>query len=245
MPVLKGELLLRTKQIYVAAIRKVGRRLSSRGVGESKPPDRSHRLAHWAYSLTCVHDSLAISKLGVPWWSYTAIDKVDRWLTSRPHPIRVFEYGSGASTIWLAGRADEVYSVEHHQGFAEYLSPTLHSLPTAQLFVVPPTPGASPKTPSGKEGNENLDFTDYVATIDQVKGPFDLIVVDGRARQACLARAGGRLAADGIIVFDNSGRRRYREAIEGCGLVEKKFRGLVPTLPYPDQTSILYRVRHP
>jgi len=49
------------------------------------------------------------------------------------------------------------------------------------------------------------------------------------------------LAEDGVIVFDNSARRRYREAIEGCGLVEKKFRGLVPTLPYPDQTSVLCR----
>ncbi len=238
---LKDELLVGAKQTYVAAIRTVGRGLSSLGVGKSGPPDRSHRLAHWAYSLTCVHDSLAISKLGVPWWSYTAIDKIDRWFTSRPHPIRVFEYGSGASTIWLADRADEIYSVEHHRGFAEYLSPTLHSIPTVKLFVVPPTPGAGPKTPSGKEGNENLDFTDYVTTIDQVKGPVDLIVVDGRARQSCLARARGRLAEDGIIVFDNSARRRYREAIAGCGLVEKKFRGLVPTLPYPDQTSVLYR----
>ena len=237
----KSELLARAKQIYVAAVRTVTRGLSFLGVGKSGPPDLGHRWAHWAYSLMCVHDSLAISRLGVPWWSYRAIDKVDRWLTSRPHPIRVFEYGSGASTIWLADRADEIYSVEHHQGFAEYLSPALQSLPAVKFLVVPPAAHIDPKTPSGKEGNENLDFSDYVAAIDQVKGLFDLIVVDGRARPSCLARAGGRLADDGIIVFDNSARRRYRRAIEQCGLVEQKFRGLVPTLPYPDQTSLLYR----
>jgi hypothetical protein len=241
LPVAKNELLVRAKRSYVPTVRMIGRGLSSVGIAWSEPPDRSHRWTHWAYSLTCVHDSLAISKLGVPWWSYAAIDRVDRWLTSRPHPVRVFEYGSGASTIWLADRAAEVYSVEHHPGFADYMAPTLRSTPKVTLFVVEPVPDAGPKTPSGKEGNENLDFSDYVATIDQVLGLFDLIVVDGRARQSCLARAGERLAENGMIVFDNSGRRRYREAIEGCGLVEEKFRGLVPTLPYPDQTSILSR----
>jgi hypothetical protein len=190
-----------------------------------------------------VHDSLAISSLGVPWWSYTAIDRVDRWLTSRSHPVRVFEYGSGASTLWLADRADEVYSVEHHRGFAEYIAPALRSIPKVTLYLVEPVPDPAPKAPSRKEGNEKLDFSDYVSAIDRVEGLFDLIVVDGRARQTCLARASGRLADDGIIVFDNSARRRYREAIEGCGLVEQKFRGLVPTLPYPDQTSILSRRR--
>ena len=245
LAVLKSELLAGTKHTYVAAVRRVSRGLSALGVGKSGPPARSHRVRHWAHSLTCVHDSLAISKLGVPWWSYTAIDQVDRWLAFRPHPIRVFEYGSGASTIWLADRADEVYSTEHHQGFAEYLSPTLLSITTVRFIVVPPTPSKGAKTPSGKEGNENLDFSDYVAAIDQVNGPFDLIVVDGRARQSCLARACERLAEDGIIVFDNSARRRYREAIEGCGLIEQKFRGLVPTLPYPDQTSILHQPLQP
>jgi hypothetical protein len=74
--------------------------------------------------------------------------------------------------------------VEHHRGFAEHLSPTLRSFPTVRLFVVPPVPGTGPKAPSGKEGHEDLDFTGYVATIDHVKGQFDLIVVDGRARSA-------------------------------------------------------------
>ena len=245
MPGQRGELLLRAKQVYVAVVRKATREFSALDAGRSRPPDRSRRFAHWAYSLSCVHDPLAISKLGVPWWSYRAVDKVDAWLASRPRPIRVFEYGAGASTIWLADRTDEIFSVEHHQGFADYISPTLRSLPAVELFVVQPTHGACPRVPSAKEGNENLDFSDYVAAIDQVKGSFDLIVIDGRARTACLAHAGKRLADDGVIVFDNSARRRYRQAIEACGLVELKFRGLVPTLPYPDQTSVLYRPSAP
>jgi hypothetical protein len=97
----------------------------------------------------------------------------------------------------------------------------------------------SPKVPSVKEGQQGLDFADYVGTIDEVGGLFDVIVVDGRARTACLSAALPHLAPDGMIVFDNSRRRRYRAAIESCGLRERRLPGLVPTLPYPDQTSLL------
>ena len=40
-------------------------------------------------------------------------------------------------------------------------------------------------------------------------------------------------------MFDNTMRRRYRQAIATAPVVEKVYRGLTPTLPYPDQTSIL------
>ena len=66
------------------------------GVLPIEPPDRDRRFKHWVTSLTRVHDSLAIAELGVPWWTYRAIDVVDAWLMNRPSPIRVFEYGSGA-----------------------------------------------------------------------------------------------------------------------------------------------------
>jgi predicted O-methyltransferase YrrM len=100
-------------------------------------------------------------------------------------------------------------------------------------------PSASPRIGSRKEGNAGLDFADYVAAIDDVAGDFSLIVIDGRAREACLERAAKRLEPGGQIVFDNSRRRRYREAIERSGLVERRLPGLTPTLPYPDQTSVL------
>ena len=93
--------------------------------------------------------------------------------------------------------------------------------------------------PSAKPGHEDLDFASYVGAINDVPGIFDLIVIDGRARAACLEAAVGRLADDGLIVFDNSRRRRYRAAISRSGLDERYFRGLTPSLPYPEQTSLL------
>jgi predicted O-methyltransferase YrrM len=227
------------KSAYAAAARNTGRALHRMGVVGERPPARDDRLRHWAYSLTRVHDSLAIAELDVPWWTYRAIDVVDAWLMAHPRPIRVFEYGSGASTLWLAKRADEVHSVEHHRGFAEHIAPTLAAAGNVDFRIVEPVSSEHPRIASAKEGHAGLDFTDYVATIEKVGGLFDLIVIDGRARQACLQASLSHLAADGMIVFDNTRRHRYQSAIAAAPLVQRRLRGLTPTLPYPDETSLL------
>jgi predicted O-methyltransferase YrrM len=227
------------KQAYAGSMKALGRGLARTGLARTTPPPVDQRLRHWAHSLTKVYDSLAMAKLDVPWWSYGAIGEVDSWLSVRSRPIRVFEYGSGASTIWLAKRADEVHSVEHHRGFGEMMARELTEMPHVSLRVVEPVPSAHPAVGSGKEGHQGLDFAGYVDAIDAVDGEFDLVVIDGRAREACLAKAADRLAPGGIIVFDNSRRHRYRVAIAASGLRERVFRGLTPTLPYPEQTSVL------
>lgn len=204
-----------------------------------QPPERDHRLAHWAYSLTRIHDSAGLAAMDVPWWTYRAIDAVDAWLAARSQPVRIFEYGSGASTVWLARRAGEVHSVEHHAGFAARFKSILEDHDNIELSIVEPTPSGDPIAPSGKEGYKGVDFGAYVSHIDHVGGLFDLIVVDGRARVACLAAALPHLKTDGLIVFDNSRRLRYRGSIGAAPVNERQLRGLVPTLPYPDCTSLL------
>ncbi|HEY3717551.1 MAG TPA: class I SAM-dependent methyltransferase [Jatrophihabitantaceae bacterium] len=235
----KGDALTKAKTAYATSARQAGKVLARVGVLGDEPPPRDKRIRHWAYSLTRAYDSLAIAELDVPWWTYKAIDVVDAWLGARRRPIRVFEYGSGASTLWLARRTDEVHSVEHHRGFGEHIAPTLHQHANVDFLIVEPTTSTTPRVPSAKEGHAGLDFADYVATIEKVGGKFDLIVIDGRAREACLTAAIPHLEADGLIVFDNTRRRRYREAIAASGVQEQVLRGLTPTLPYPDQTSVL------
>lgn len=234
-----GNWSYRVKTAYARCARAAGRALTGLGVLPRTPPDRRHRLRHWLVSLTRVHDSVAMAELDVPWWTYDAIDVVDAWLRVRRRPIRVFEFGSGASTLWLARRVDEVHTVEHHVGFAMRMSPEFAAHPQITLHQVIARPSTRPRIPSGKAGHQGLDFSDYVTSIDRVGGPFDLIVIDGRAREACLRAALPHLAADGLLVYDNSSRRRYRRAIEESGLTERRFTGLTPTLPYPEQTSLL------
>jgi hypothetical protein len=230
------------KSWYAAAAHGAGAILGATHLLGSEAPPRDRRTRHWLYSLTKVHDSRAMVDLDVPWWTYRAVDEVELWLGARPRPARVFEYGSGASTVWLARRSASVTSVEHHEEFAGLMREMLAPIENASLMVRPPKPASDPEVPSAKEGYAGQDFSAYVAAIDETDGDFDLIVVDGRARERCLDRAIPRLAPDGLIVFDNTRRRRYREAIEAAPVVELRLPGLTPTLPYPDQTSLL---RHP
>jgi hypothetical protein len=231
------------KGAYVGVARGSGKVLEASRLMPADAPDRDQRTRHWLHTLTHVYDSSALARIDVPWWTYRAIDVVETWLQTRATPARVFEYGSGASTAWLARRSGDVHSVEHHTGFAESIEPWLSAFPNVVLHVEPPVESTSPRTPSAKEGHAGLDFTSYVSTIDAVDGEFDLVVIDGRAREACLTHAVARLATNGLVVFDNSRRRRYRDAITASGLHEQVLTGLTPTLPYPEQTSLLYRRR--
>ena len=231
------------KGAYVGVARGSGKALEATRLMPAEAPQRGHRTRHWLYTLTHVYDSSALARIDVPWWTYRAIDVVETWLGSRTVPARVFEFGSGASTAWLAQRCGEVHSAEHHAEFAASIGPLLSPFPNVVLHVEPPMASPDPQTPSAKEDYAGLDFTAYVSTIDAVDGDFDLVVIDGRAREACLDRAVPRLAPGGLVVFDNSRRRRYREAIERSGLQEQVLTGLTPTLPYSEQTSLLYRGR--
>lgn len=227
------------KHLYIRTVRAIGGLL--RAVGLLAALERRcprSRQATWLVSLFAIHDVDGLGRLDLPWWTFESADQVAAYL--REHPgARVFEWGSGASTLWLAARAGSVHSVEHHAGWAAQLSPRLPENVT--LRVVEPVPSATPTVPSAKSGHAGLDFADYVAAIDDVAGAFDVVVIDGRAREACLARSVERLSPEGIIVFDNVDRRRYVEAIDTVGdrLVVTMTRGLTPALPYPTRTALL------
>lgn len=235
---MKSSAVASVKRAYASGARGVGKVLTRVGLLPKDPPPRDARLKHWAYSLTRAHDSIGISELDVPWWTYDAIDDVEAWLADR-QGVTAFEWGSGASTIWLAKRVESVHSVEHHRGFGEMMQANLADTANATVEIVEPVESSVPKIPSAKEGHGGLDFAPYVERIHEIGGTYDLIVVDGRAREACLLAALDHLAPGGIVVFDNTRRRRYQDAIAAAPVRERAFKGLTPTLPYPDQTSIV------
>jgi hypothetical protein len=102
--------------------------------------------------------------------------------------------------------------------------------------VARPGPGG---VRSQRAGWEGYDFTAYVHALTEVSGPFDLIVIDGRARSACLSLAPAHLAAGGLVLFDDTHRARYRPAIEACPWPRRVFRGLAPSIPWPGETTVL------
>ena len=229
------------KSGYVVGVRAVRRALAVFGVLAllDRWAARS-RIGLWVRSLLSIHDLEDLLPHDVPWWTFRASDRVAEFLAARPG-ARVFEWGSGASTAWLSRRAGSVTSVEHDATWAAIVRPVLP--PSAAVHIVAPAPatGDPAEELSQKPGFKGLDFGDYVRAVDDADGPFDLIVVDGRARGACFRRAITRLAPDGVLVFDNVDRPRYRDAIAASPVaVEVEWtRGLTPALPYPTRTALV------
>lgn len=190
---------------------------------------RPHGYVRWLASLGAIHHLDRMIALDIPWWNVAATQDIEAFLRQRIK-ARVFEYGSGASTVWLSRRAASVTSVEHDAAWADKLGESIAGFPSTQLITASfDAVGSAPDQP-------------YVRAIDGT-GLYDLIVIDGRLRAACLERALPHLRADGIIVFDDSGRRRYRAALAASALNERHYFGLSYCVPYPDHTSVLRRAR--
>ncbi len=237
-----SDTVLVAKRGYVSMMRAVKGAVEPLGLGTAPVSAREHRYRHWLQSLLAIYDIDALIRLDVPWWTYDAIEKVEAFLAAKPG-ARVFEWGSGASTVWLAKRAGSVVSIDHDAPWVEFSAPRLAEQGNARVQLVPADahPDPDPLFLSGKPGYAGQTFRAYVEAIDRQEGRFDLIVIDGRARGACLDRAIERLARGGLIVFDNSHRARYRKAIARSGFRAQVTRGLVPSLPLPDQTTLLRR----
>ena len=198
------------------------------------------RWAHWLRSLFAIYDIDQLVALDVPWWTYRSIDRVDAFLESRDRAT-VFEFGSGASTIWLAKRAHSVISIEHDPDWYPIVAERISGLGNIdlRLIAIDKAPAQDPVYLSQKEGQVGHSFQAYAESIDAADGLFDLIVIDGRVRSACLRHARPHLAEGGLIVFDNSRRDRYDQAIKSSGMKELAYSGLTPSLPYPDKTTLL------
>ena len=97
------------KNLYIRTVRLIGgllRAVGLLGVLERRAP-RS-RTATWLVSLFAIHDVDGLGALDLPWWTFDSADQVSAYLGEHPD-ARVFEWGSGASTLWLAARSGSVH----------------------------------------------------------------------------------------------------------------------------------------
>ena len=58
---------------------------------------------------------------GIPWWPYGAVKYLGTHLAKIENP-KAFEWGSGASTTWLAARTQETVSIEHDANWFSLVS---------------------------------------------------------------------------------------------------------------------------
>lgn len=199
-------------------------------------------------TLLAVHNAEDLVRMDLPWWTYRAVDAVEQHLASLDGRARVFEYGSGASTVWLARRAGSVDAVEHEAGWAvrvrELLTttPGLRCAPTVHVPEV--LASERPLVASGAPSGRGMDFFGYVHAIDDVDGDFDLVLVDGRARADVLLHVLDRVRPGGVVLLDDAQRDRYRAAVEEAarlGWHVRRTRGATPCQPVPRETVLLSR----
>lgn len=172
----------------------------------------------------------------VPWFTFPAIEAIKNWDLSNK---RVFEYGSGYSTLFWAARAKEVTSIEHHSGWHEKISKLAPS--NARLILAPITQKADEYHPTPETRNQ---FSEYAGAIKDF-GIFDVIVVDGyaksRVRYQCAQACLPQLAANGLIILDNSDWLPATASyLRQAGLIEVDLSGVVPGNEYCQTTSFFF-----
>lgn len=155
----------------------------------------------------------------IPWFTYAAID----FLAERLKPeLTLFEYGSGSSTHYFASRVKQVSSIEHDRNWFDLVS---QQLPTnAQIHLV----------------DANIDG-DYCRMC--LGSRYNVIVIDGRDRNNCCTQAVLSLHENGVILFDDTERPKYKEGIDfltSKGFKKLTFSGISPGFFHRKETSIFY-----
>jgi precorrin-6B methylase 2 len=160
----------------------------------------------------------------LPWYSYPSIHFLEQRLRARQaKPLRVFEFGSGNSTLWWAQRANQVVAVEDNRHWYDYVQ---KGLPGNVTYILAESE------------------TQYVACLSGDVAQFEVIVVDGSYREQCLAQAPASLTDDGVLVVDNSDWESLAHPLvklERLGFRRLEFYGLGPMNGHPWGTSVLYR----
>jgi hypothetical protein len=153
----------------------------------------------------------------LPWYTYPAIEYLSQVdFAGR----RVFEYGAGNSTLFWQARGARVAGVESDPAWHAKLS---RQDPAPRILL--------------RERRE-----EYVRSIEEAEGPFDVVAIDGRWRHDCAKAAPAQLAPGGAIVLDNSDLHpRSARALREAGFLQVDFSGFGPVNPYTWTTSLFLR----
>jgi precorrin-6B methylase 2 len=140
------------------------------------------------------------------------------WLRAYLRPgMRVFEYGSGGSTVFFASRTAQVVSVEHDTAWYARTEERLRALELTNCTYVlqPPEAGADARFSSTDDRYRGMNFEAYVRTIAAYPDhDFDLVSVDGRSRVACVLEALPKVRKGGFLLLDDAYRDEYSAAMD-------------------------------
>jgi hypothetical protein len=183
----------------------------------------------------------------VPWITFGAEEYLADFLTKE---MKVFEYGCGGSTLYFAKKARHVVSIEHDTLWAATVNSKLAEhrldhLVDLRVYALGEHGSAPLGDPADPDSYISSDFpgrslASYVQSIDDFEdATFDLVMIDGRARPACIKHAVNKVRSGGLLVVDNTDRSYYWPAIRKyvCGSMHD-FPGPCPFLPFFPSTTV-------
>jgi predicted O-methyltransferase YrrM len=134
---------------------------------------------------------------GLPWIVPESLEHLERVIQA---DWRVFEWGSGGSTVYWGRNCAHVISVEHNKEWVERTTKLIRKfgvVPRVSLLYVRGDGSGDAKTAFRDYADVILDFPDE---------SFDLVFVDGEAssRGWCLNNAIPKLKHGGYLLLDNS-----------------------------------------
>jgi hypothetical protein len=165
--------------------------------------------------------------LELPWLTVLAKNYVEQYLKGKEKQnLKVFEYGSGGSSLFFLKYAEEVVSVEHNQAWFNKLSDRIKTKETkawkghlikpevlddSLLYTLDP---AKPLDYfSSNTDYSNATFKAYASFIDSFPDQsFDLVLIDGRSRPSCIYHSMRKVKKGGLLVLDNAERKHYLSA---------------------------------
>jgi tRNA A58 N-methylase Trm61 len=124
---------------------------------------------------------------------------------------RVLEWGMGGTTVWLAERlppAATLTSIEHCPKWFYSVEKQIGKMQSVRLLLREPT-GVVGRNATKEEENEKPLWS-YIRAVNGEE--FDVIIVDGYARSACLKEAKKMLSSKGVVFLHDSQRDWYDQA---------------------------------
>lgn len=159
-------------------------------------------------------DSIDGGEQPIPWYTYPAIEFLSHLDLSN---FKVFEYGSGNSTLWWANHASQVMAVEDDEVWYQRIKAQLSA--TNVIYLL------------------EKDRQSYCSMATR---GFDIFIVDGKYRRECLDHVIDLEGKGIMIILDNADW--YPKAVqfvqEKLGWMQVDFHGFGPINGYTWTTSI-------
>ncbi len=181
---------------------------------------KTYQILNFKYGhFQTAQDWVCIDKDGnsIPWYTYPAIEYIKQLDFSEKE---VFEYGSGYSSIFWAGRCKSLVSVEDNE---EWYNKIKIKLPiNVDYYFL----------------NDKKSYINVISNNDK---KFDVIIIDGSHRDECAVVARDKLSETGMIVLDNSDwKEKTANFLRESDLIQVDMTGFGPINSYTWTTSFFF-----